>query len=87
MAGLEDAMNGATPIRSTTSTAPRAGQPRLEPRTNLRGGVLLMLAWAVLAAVFLFDVARPAPGAGAGESNATTQAGYLARSSALARSP
>lgn len=78
MAGLEDAMNGATLIHLMTSLAPRAERPRRGPRTNLRGGVVLMLVWAVLAGTFLYDIARRPPGAGARESAATTLPGALA---------
>lgn len=87
MAGLEDAMNGATLIHPMTSLTPRAEQPRRGPRTNLRGGVVLMLAWIVLEGTFLFDVARPPPGAGNWESTATTQPVALARSSPPPCSP
>ncbi len=74
-------MNVATPIRPTTSPTGRGGQPRLGPRTNLWGGVVLMLAWSVVAGMFLFDIARPPRGAKARESNTTSQAGSLALSS------
>ena len=76
-------MKGATLNHLMTSLAPHAEQPKPGPRTRLRGGVLLMLAWIVLASTFLFDIARPPPGAGAWESSATTQPGLpaLARSS------
>lgn len=84
MAGLEDAMNGATLIHPMTSLAPRAEQPRRGPRTTLRGGVLLMLAWMVLEGAFLLDVTRPAPGA---ESTATTQPLAVVRSSLPPCSP
>ena len=88
MAGLEDAMNGATPIHAMTSRALRAEQPRRGPRTTLRSGVVLMLAWMALEGAFLFDVARRPPGAGAWESSATAQAGPVAlvRSSPAPRS-
>jgi hypothetical protein len=72
VAGLEDAMNGATLIHVMTRLAPRAEQPRRGPRTNLRGGVVLMLVWAVLAGAFLWNITRAPPGAGAWESTATT---------------
>ncbi len=80
-------MNGATLIHPMTSLAPRAEQPRRGPRTSLRGGVVLMLAWIVLEGAFLFDVSRPAPGGGNGESTATTQPVALARTSPLPCSP
>ena len=80
-------MNGATLIHPMTSLAPRAEQPRRGPRTNVWGGVVLMLAWTVLAGAFLLDVARPPPGAGAWESTATTQPVALARSSPPPCSP
>jgi len=81
VASLEDAMNRGTAIQPTASLAPRAEQPRLGPRTNLRGGVVLMLAWIVLEGAFLFEVARPQRGARNLKSSATTQAVVLARSS------
>jgi len=81
VASLEDAMNGATAIHPMTSLAPRAGQPRLAPRTNLRGGVVLMLVWIVLEGTFLFEVARPPLGAGNLEPTGTTRTVALARSS------
>ena len=87
VAALEDAMNGATLIHPTTSLAPRDEQPRLGPRTNLRGGLVLMLAWIVLEGAFLFDVTRPPPAAGAWEPAATTQPVALARSSPPPCSP
>jgi hypothetical protein len=74
-------MNGATLIHPMTSLASRAEQPRRGPRTTLRGGVLLMLAWIVLEGAFLLDVTRPAPGAGNWESTATAQPVALARAS------
>jgi len=66
-------MSGANPM--TTSLAPRAGQPSRGPRTSVRGGVVLMLLWTVLAGTFLLDIARPPPGAGAWESPAPTTRG------------
>jgi hypothetical protein len=74
-------MNGASLIHPMTSLAPRAEQPRRGPRTNLRGGVVLMLVWIVLEGAFLLDIARPPPGAGNWESNAATQPVALARAS------
>jgi hypothetical protein len=87
VADLEDAMNGATLIHPMTSLALHAEQPRRGPRTNLRGGVLLMLAWIVLEGAFLFDVARPLPGAGNWESTATTRPVAMARASPPPSSP
>lgn len=72
-------MNGATLIHPMTSLAPRAGQPMRGPRTSLRGGVALMLVWIVLESAFLFDVARPSPGAGNRESTAAIRPVALAR--------
>jgi hypothetical protein len=80
-------MNGATLIHPMTSLASRAEQPRRGPRTTLRGGVLLMLAWIVLEGAFLLDVARPLPGAGNWESAATTQPLVVVRSSPPPCSP
>jgi hypothetical protein len=81
VAGLEYAMNGASLIHPMTSLAPRAERPWRGPRTTLRGGVLLMLAWMVLEGAFLLDVTRPAPGAGNRESSATIQPLAVVRSS------
>jgi len=80
-------MTGATLVHPVASLAPRAEQPRQGPRTNLRGGVVLMLAWIVLEGAFLLDVARPPPGAGNWESTATAQPVALARSSPPPCSP
>jgi len=87
VAGLEDAMDGATLMHPMTSLALRAEQPRRGLRTNLRGGVVLMLVWIVLEGTFLFDIVRPPPGAGNRESTATTQPVALARSSPPPCSP
>ncbi len=78
MAAPEDAMNGETLIRLTTTPAPRAEQPRRGPRTSLRG-VALMLFWTVLTGAFLWDVSRTPPGAGAREPAGATRPAVLAR--------
>jgi hypothetical protein len=72
-------MNRATSIHPMTNPFSRAEQPRRVLRTNLRGGVALMLAWILLEGAFLFDVTRRPPGVGARESAATTQVGALAQ--------
>jgi hypothetical protein len=81
VASLEDAMNAASAIHPMASLVPRGERPWGGPRTKLRGGVVLMLAWIVLEGTFLFEVARPKLGAGNSESTATTQPVVLARSS------
>ena len=78
MAALEGAMNEAIPIHLMTGLASRAERSKPGPRTNLRGGVVLMLVWIVLEGTFLWNIARPPPGDRAWESTATPRAGALA---------
>ncbi len=82
-------MNGATPVYLMTSLAPHAEHSKRGPRTNLRGGAVLMLVWILLEGTFLWNIGRPPAGDRAWESTATPQAGALAlaRSSPLPCSP
>jgi hypothetical protein len=55
-------MNATTlmhPMTTPAARAARAATPRRTLRTSLLGAVVLALAWGLLAASFLFDVARP----------------------------